>query len=129
MKKSYIIIILAFLVIGLGIIIGVVASNKTVSYNQDLENRLAESENTLDNEIELVTTSVLPEEDEEEHYVIRDCDGYVYVYLVNKDGKEELREITEIVTTYLPETDRIALNEGIKVIGKEKLNAVLEDYE
>ena len=129
MKKIYKILILAVLVIGIGVIIGAAASNKTSNYNQNVYNILMQEENTLDNEIELVTTSANADEDEEEHYVIRDCNGYVYVYLINKEGKEELRKITEIVTAYLPETDRIALKEGIRVIGKERLNSTLEDYE
>ena len=64
-----------------------------------------------------------------EHYVIKDYNGYVYVYLLDANEKETLYQITEIVTSYLPQTDQIALKEGIKVIGKEKLNATLEDYE
>lgn len=64
-----------------------------------------------------------------EHYVIRDNNGYVYVYLQDANEKETLYQITEIVSSYLPQTDQIALKKGIKVVGKEKLNATLEDYE
>ena len=64
-----------------------------------------------------------------EHFVIRDNYGYVYVYLLDENEKETLYQITEIVTSYLPQTDQIALKDGIRVIGKEKLNATLEDYE
>ena len=64
-----------------------------------------------------------------EHYVIKDYNGYVYVYTLDENEKENLYQITEIVTSYLPQTDQIALKDGIKVVGKEKLNATLEDYE
>ncbi len=192
MKRNYIFVILAFFVIGIGIIIGIVVSNKTSNYNQNAGNRITQEENTLDNEINIVTTSSKDEkttpntllifktyykecghtmqyiEDIEEglvnetkeeiqskfpdwnieefgkqqiifykenegicneHYILKDCNGYVYIYLSDEKGEEKLNQITEIVTEYLPETDRRALKEGIKVVGKEKLNATLEDYE
>lgn len=64
-----------------------------------------------------------------EHYIIRDNNGYVAIYTTDSFGKETLKETTEIVTTYLPETDRLKLKEGIQAIGKEELNACIEDYE
>ena len=64
-----------------------------------------------------------------EHFIIRDNNGYVYVYVIDLNEKEKLYQITEIVTSYLPQTDQTSLKEGIKVIGREKLNATLEDYE
>lgn len=64
-----------------------------------------------------------------EHYIIKDNNGYVAIYTVDSFGKETLKETTEIVTSYLPETDRAKLKEGIQAIGKEELNARIEDYE
>lgn len=64
-----------------------------------------------------------------EHYVIRENNGYVAIYMIDSLGKETLKETTEIVTSYLPETDKMRLQEGIKVIGQENLNATIEDYE
>lgn len=64
-----------------------------------------------------------------EHYVLRDKDGYLAIYTVDSYGNETLKEMTQIVTTYLPETDVMRLKNGIEVVGKEKLNATLEDYE
>ena len=64
-----------------------------------------------------------------EHYIIKDSNGYVYVYVLDENEKEKLYQITEIATVYLPQTDQIALKEGINVIGREELNATLEDYE
>lgn len=64
-----------------------------------------------------------------EHYIIRDNNGYLAIYAIDSFGKETLKETTEIVTSYLPETDKEKLKEGIQAIGKEELNARLEDYE
>ena len=65
----------------------------------------------------------------DEHYIVKENNGYVAIYTENSFGKETLKETTEIVTSYLPETDLVRLREGIKVIGKENLNAIIEDYE
>lgn len=64
-----------------------------------------------------------------EHYIIKENNGYIAIYQINSSGKETLKETTEIVTTYLPETDRLRLKEGIQVEGQENLNATIEDYE
>ena len=62
-------------------------------------------------------------------YIVKENNGYVAIYTEDSLGKEILKETTEIVTAYLPETDLVRLREGIKVIGKENLNAIIEDYE
>ena len=64
-----------------------------------------------------------------EHYIIRENNGYVAIYTIDSYGKETLKETTEIVTLYLPEIDKIRLKEGIKVNGREELNLAIEDYE
>jgi len=167
--------------------------NNTANIKQDENTKLAEEENTIDNNrIELVSTSVsevktspnatiiyeiyykqcghtminqieipkelvnlnkveveekykdyqikeftsgnvvLSKQDDgicEEHYVLREDGGYIVIYNIDKNGKENLKEITTIVTKYLPDADIERLREGIKVIGKQKLNATIEDYE
>ena len=65
----------------------------------------------------------------EEHYLVKDDNGYISIYTLDILGQATLKEKTEIVTNYLPETDKTRLKEGIQVIGQEKLNATLEDYE
>lgn len=65
----------------------------------------------------------------EEHYLIKEHHGYVAIYTIDNLGKETLKETTEIVISYLPETDKERLKEGIKVYGQENLNATIEDYE
>lgn len=64
-----------------------------------------------------------------EHYVLRENNGVVVVYQINKDNTETLKEETGIATEYLTETDRVRLEEGIKIYGNEELNSTLEDYE
>lgn len=63
------------------------------------------------------------------HYVIREHDGVIAIYTLNENGEETWKENTEIVTMYLPEEDIERLKEGIKVVGDDKLHAVLEDFE
>ncbi len=65
----------------------------------------------------------------EEHYLVKDDNGYISIYTLDILGQATLKEKTEIVTNYLPEADKTRLKEGIQVIGQEKLNATLEDYE
>lgn len=64
-----------------------------------------------------------------EHYVLKENNGYIAIYKVDNAGKETLKETTQIVTTYLPEADRQSLKNGIQIIGKENLSLTLEDYE
>ena len=63
-----------------------------------------------------------------EHYVLREKDGKVVVYLKTGDT-EELVEETDIATEFLTETDRIALQNGIEANGRVELNQIIEDYE
>lgn len=127
-------VILAIIV---GVVTGIITGkNQSANFKQYSESKLAEDKNQLSNEIQIVSTSSSEErplkdqqEIGEEHYIIRDNNGYVSIYVIDTNGKEILQEITQIVTAYLPQTDQISLQEGIKVIGKEKLNATLEDYE
>ena len=64
-----------------------------------------------------------------EHYMVKDNNGTVEVYEINENGEQELLETTGISTEYLPETDKINMQNGIEVIGKQQLNQLLEDYE
>ena len=63
-----------------------------------------------------------------EHYILRERDGKVVVYLKTGDT-EELVEETDIATEFLTETDRIALQNGIEANGRVELNQIIEDYE
>ena len=63
-----------------------------------------------------------------EHYVLREKDGKVVVYLKTGDT-EELVEETDIATEFLTETDKIELQNGIEANGRVELNQLIEDYE
>lgn len=65
----------------------------------------------------------------DEHYVLKDNNGYISIYKIDEFENEILVETTGVVTAYLPETDLLELREGIRVFGKDRLNARLEDYE
>lgn len=64
-----------------------------------------------------------------EHYVLKDVDGKIVVYVINSQGEEEVFQKTEIATDYLTDTDKITIKNGLKVYGKENLNQVIEDFE
>jgi hypothetical protein len=64
-----------------------------------------------------------------EHYILRQKDGYIAVYKIDSNNQETLQEETGIATLYLTENDKLKLEEGIRIYGKEELNSTLEDYE
>lgn len=64
-----------------------------------------------------------------EHYVVRDTEGKVTIYQVTESGQEIEFEQTEISTEYLTETDKINMENGMRVNGKEELNQLIEDFE
>ena len=65
----------------------------------------------------------------DEHYLLRDLNGYVCIYSIDEDEDLNLESTTSIFTGYLPEEDILRLKEGIRINGKEELNKTLEDYE
>lgn len=64
-----------------------------------------------------------------EHFLVKEKEGKVVVYRINQKGEEELYQTTEIATDYLTETDRITMQDGIRVNGTEELNQLMEDFE
>lgn len=66
----------------------------------------------------------------DEHYSIKDLNGSIVVYKLDKYGKEkELIEQTDIQTKYLSEVDIDNLKKGIVVYNKADVNKKLEDFE
>lgn len=65
----------------------------------------------------------------EEHFLVKENNGKVVVYKKDENGEKELFEETNISTDYLPETDKIAIQNGIEIVGKQNLNSFIEDYE
>lgn len=64
-----------------------------------------------------------------EHYIVREKDGKVAVYLISGDGTETELQDTEISTEFLTEADKIELQDGIRANGKQELNQVIENFE
>lgn len=64
-----------------------------------------------------------------EHYIVKDVNGIVTVFRVLADETEEEYQVTDIATEYLTDTDKIEMEKGIKVNGKQNLNQLIEDYE
>ena len=63
------------------------------------------------------------------HYIVREENGYVTVYNINKDGQEVLSDKTDISTKYLPKDDNDLLKKGIKANSTSQLEQILADFE
>lgn len=64
-----------------------------------------------------------------EHYILKNEEGKIVIYKLLENGKESLYEKTSIYIEYLPEKDKLAIKDGLKVNGKEKLNKLIESFE
>lgn len=64
----------------------------------------------------------------EDHYVLKEKDGYIAVYNDLTDNRLNLIEVLNVDTKLLGEEDRNKLKEGIKVYGKDNLSSLIEDY-
>ena len=58
-------------------------------------------------------------------WVLGSWKGYLALF---DPGAEEPRQIWPVLVEALPEADRLALEEGITIRGKRRLDAMLEDY-
>lgn len=65
----------------------------------------------------------------DEHYVIRESDGYISISVKNDIGEYIFKGLTDIPIQYLTEDDILKLEKGIEVVGRENLNKFLEDFE
>lgn len=65
----------------------------------------------------------------DDHYVLKEEDGYIAVYNELTDEISNLVEKTEIDINLLREEDKNELQEGIKIYGKEELTSLMEDFE
>ena len=64
-----------------------------------------------------------------EHYVLKEREGFLAIYTKNENGDEKLKEVTSISLEYLPQDDIDKIKDGIEGTGEEELNSVLEDFE
>lgn len=65
----------------------------------------------------------------EEHYLVKELEGKIGIYRIEGSGDIQLLEKTEISTQYLAESDIENLKEGVTLVGKEALNAYIENFE
>ena len=65
----------------------------------------------------------------DEHFIVKDVNGVVTVFKIKEDNTEEEYQVTDIATEYLTDTDKIEMEKGISVNGKQNLNQLIEDYE
>ncbi len=64
----------------------------------------------------------------DDHYVIKETDGYLAVYADITDDISNLVEKTDILVDTLREEDKIDLEEGIRIYGKGELSSLIEDF-
>lgn len=64
-----------------------------------------------------------------QHYIIKNNDGKISIYVINQENQEIPYEDTEISTEFLTEEDKAEFEKGIEVYGKEKLNELIENFE
>lgn len=64
-----------------------------------------------------------------QHFILRNDNGKITIYRINENNEEEIYEKTEIAIDYLTETDKIQIQNGIRVNGIEELNQLIEDFE
>lgn len=64
-----------------------------------------------------------------EHYLMIEEEGKILIYSLDEAGNKTLKETTDIAIEYLPETDKIILQNGIYVYGTEELSRIKEDFE
>ncbi len=65
----------------------------------------------------------------EEEFILRDKNGFIIIYKIDDNNNEIEYEKTNIATDYLTEADKINIKNGLKVVGKQELNKLIEDFE
>ena len=63
-----------------------------------------------------------------EHYIVKNINGFLEIYKIAETGEEILYQKTDISVNYLTDTDKINIEKGLIVEGRDKLNLLLEDY-
>jgi len=64
-----------------------------------------------------------------QHYILRNDNGKITIYLIKNNNEEEVYEKTEISIEYLTESDKAQIENGIRVNGNEQLYQLIEDFE
>lgn len=104
-------------------------SNELVNVNQEELEKKYSKWNIESFEKDKVILKESVDEWCEEHFVLRDKNGYVEVYKIQESGEETIYLKTNIPTQYLPATDKHALSKGLYIYGEEELKVILQDFE
>lgn len=64
-----------------------------------------------------------------EHYLLKDENGYITIYRLDESENAEFFNTTEVSTEYLAPEDLEKIKDGIKVYTDKELNKTLEDFE
>lgn len=64
-----------------------------------------------------------------EHYIVKENNGVLGIYIENAQKIQEWQEDTQIDTKYLPEEDIEEFKTGVRIVGKTNLSMFLENYE
>lgn len=64
-----------------------------------------------------------------EHYLLKEKDGYIAIYQLDENNKEKFIETTDISIEYLTEEDLEKIEQGITIYTKKELNKAIEDFE
>lgn len=64
-----------------------------------------------------------------EHYIIKENNGYIAIYQLDENDNKKLIETTDIPTDYLTEQDLTEIRNGMTIYTKKELNKTLEDFE
>ena len=145
-KKMCISIISLIIAIALFLIVWIMLENKD-NKNEELSNNLKNeqvqnivnisgSKKIEENTNQVKNENIIKENpaqnyvaDNNTHYLIKNENGYIYVYYLDKDNNEYLYKKTTISVNYLSDQDVEDLEIGIEVIGIENLNETLENFE
>ena len=64
-----------------------------------------------------------------EHYLLKEKDGYISIYSLDENNNEKFIETTDISIEYLTEKDLENIEKGITIYTKKELNRTIEDFE
>lgn len=64
-----------------------------------------------------------------EHFLLKENEGYIAIYKLDKNNDEHFFQSTEIPIEYLAKEDLEQIKDGIKVYTEKGLNKILEDFE
>lgn len=92
----------------------------------DCINEWSDYAKTINQDIESASNDMV---DENTRYLVKNVDGYIYIYYLDDFNEELLYKKTDISTEYLSVEDLDDLEVGIEVTGSKELNQLLEDFE